>query len=144
VAPQRGWRPLLFLTLLAVGLTGCASDRPGPAAADTAARDFYRAIADGDGPKACALLAPATVEALEDDTDQACDQAILDGDVGDTLTSRAQDAADPSATTAGRQAQVRLTTDVVFLTVSGSSWAITAAGCDARPDRPYDCVLEAS
>jgi hypothetical protein len=33
---------------------------------------------------------------------------------------------------------------VLFLTVSGDHWLVTAAGCDARPDRPYDCVLEGS
>ena len=144
MAQHRAWRPALCLTLLVAGLAGCASDRPGAAAADATARDFYRAISDGDGAKACELLAPAAVQSLEDDADQPCDQAILGGDVGDTLTSRADDAADPAAATAGREAQVRLTTDVVFLTVSGHSWLITAAGCDARPNRPYDCALEGS
>ena len=144
VAPHRAWRPTVCLALLVAGLAGCASDRPGRAAADATAQDFYQAISDADGAKACALLAPATVHALQEQANQSCPQAILAGDVGDTLTSRAHDAADPAATTAGRQAQVTLTTDVVFLTVSGSSWLITAAGCDARPERPYDCVVEAS
>jgi hypothetical protein len=31
--------------------------------------------------------------------------------------------------------------DVVFLTVSGADWLVTAAGCTPRPERPYDCQV---
>jgi hypothetical protein len=31
--------------------------------------------------------------------------------------------------------------DVVFLSVFGDHWLITAAGCTARGDRPYDCTV---
>jgi hypothetical protein len=44
---------------------------------------------------------------------------------------------------AGRQAQVRLGGDTVFLARSGDGWVVTAAGCDPRPDRPYDCEVAA-
>ncbi|GEK20910.1 hypothetical protein CXY01_14300 [Cellulomonas xylanilytica] len=130
--------------LVVMALVGCGIARPGTETAGTTAEEFYRAVAADDGPGACALLAPTTVEALEEDSGEPCDEAVLDGEVGDTLTARADDAAGPTARVAGRQAQVVLTTDVVFLTVSGDHWLVRAAGCDARPDRPYDCVLEGS
>ena len=32
--------------------------------------------------------------------------------------------------------------DVVFLSMFGNRWLITAAGCQPRGDRPYDCTLK--
>lgn len=128
-------------------LAGCGVARPDAATAGAAAQDFYRAIAAGDGETACALLAPVTVESLEDDTGEPCADGVLEGEVGETLTARATDAttrATRATRVAGRQAQATLADDVVFLTVSGDRWLITAAGCDPRPHRPYDCVLEGS
>ena len=139
---RRRW-PALGLTLTGVALlAGCG--RPDAAAADATAEHFYQAVEAAEGADACSFLAPATVENLEDDAGEPCADAILAGEVGDTLTSRADDATDPVARVAGRQAQAVLPMDVVFLTVSGDHWLITAAGCDARPQRPYDCVLEGS
>ena len=122
--------------------TACTA-RPSSAAAESTADAFYDAIARADGAAACSLLAPATVESLEDDADEPCSDAVVDGEVGETLTSRA--AGTPtSAAVAGRQAQVLMSGDVVFLTVSGTGWLITAAGCDDRTPRPYDCAVEGS
>ncbi len=123
-------------------VAGCGAARPGAAAADATVEAFYRAVSAADGAAVCAVLAPATVGTLEDDAAEPCAQAVLDGEVGETLTTRAQDPGHPNARVAGRQAQVTVTTDVLFLTISGDHWLVTAAGCDARPHRPYDCVLE--
>jgi hypothetical protein len=125
-------------------MAGCGRVGPDGAGADATATTFYRAVAAGDGAGACTLLAPATREALEDDAGGPCSDAILDGDVGDTLTERAGDESGPVSRVAGRQAQVSTSGDTLFLTISGEHWLITAAGCDPRPDRPYDCVLEGS
>ena len=141
---RKEWRPAVWLVLCATAVAGCGVARPGTSAADATVQAFYRAISADDGTGACAVLAPSTIENLEDDADEPCAEAVLDGDVGETLTERAQDPGDPSARVAGRAAQVTLTTDVLFLTISGDHWLVTAAGCDARPDRPYDCVLEGS
>jgi hypothetical protein len=42
----------------------------------------------------------------------------------------------------GRGAQVQLDGDVVFLSIFGGQWLITAAGCQSRGERPYDCILK--
>lgn len=128
--------------LAAVLLVGCSA---GPRGEDAvaAAREFFDAVAD-DFDGACALLAPATVDALERETGASCPEAVGDGETGLVLQAvavTAQDAA-ASATVAGRQAQVVLGDEVTFLTLSGDSWRVTATACTPRPERPYDCELE--
>ena len=64
--------------------------------------------------------------------------AILDAILAEDLP----DAQQIRATLAfGRGAQVLMDGDVVFLSVFGDNWLITAAGCTARGDRPYDCTV---
>ena len=134
-------RPVLAVVAVVALLAGCAA-RPDAVAADAAVHDFYAAVADEDGDAACALLAPSALENLESDSDEPCAEAVLDGDVGATLTARVPDGPATSVHVAGRAAQVVLPDDVVFLTVDGDAWRLTAVGCDARPERPYDCVIE--
>jgi hypothetical protein len=129
------------VALSASALAGCTV-RPGADDATSTVHDFYRAIADDDGDLACRLLAPHTREALESDTGEACAAAILDGDVGSDLADRSSGADDAKSTVAGREAQVVVPTDTVFLAVSDTAWVITAAGCEPRLGRPYDCALQ--
>jgi hypothetical protein len=121
----------LVLTLLAA----CASLAPDTAAAAAAAIEFHRALADDDGAAACATLAPATVESLEDDSGTPCVEAVLDEDLPPAervISSQAF----------GQGAQVVLDNDVLFLAAFGDRWLITAAGCQARDNRPYQCSIE--
>jgi hypothetical protein len=39
------------------------------------------------------------------------------------------------------RAQVRAGTDTLFLTEVAGGWRVSAAGCTARPGRPYDCEV---
>jgi len=125
-------------SLVAVVLSACAP--PGDSASDTA-RDFYAAVAAGDGDAACAALAPLVADAVEDAEQAPCADALTTGDLGEDLLSRAGGAGDPRVRVAGRQAQVRLGADTMFLARSGDGWVVTAAGCTARPERPYDCEV---
>ncbi|MEU7928448.1 hypothetical protein [Micromonospora sp. NPDC049801] len=93
------------------------------------------AIAEKDGVGACSLLAPDTAAGLEHSVDRPCAEAILDEDLpgaGQVLASEVY----------GQQAQVRLDGDTVFLAVFPGGWRVVAAGCTARGDKPYDCVLQ--
>lgn len=127
---------------VAVVLTGCGGARASAAAVD-AAEAFYAAVADRDGEAACALLLPDAAEAVADDADAPCADAVTSGDAGQELASRARGLGDATAHVAGRQAQVLFAADTVFLARSGDGWVVTAAGCDAVPDRPYDCEVAA-
>ncbi len=96
---------------------------------------------DGDGTAACAFLAPATGKDLEDSGGQKCQEAILTQDLPDT-----QGLPDPRTRgTPGRSAgprRCRRRGDVVFLSMFGNRWLVTAAGCTPRGDRPYDRALK--
>lgn len=131
---------LVLAALVGVALSSCAP--PRDEAADTAT-GFYTAIADGDGDAACAAQAPAVAAAVEDDAGSPCPEALTSGDLGDDLRDRADGAgaAGAAVRVAGRQAQVALGTDTLFLARSGPGWVITAAACTARPDRPDDCEV---
>ena len=129
---------VVALAALSSGACTPAGDAPEQVVAG-----FYAALAAGDGVAACAALAPAVVEAVEEDFASACPEALTTGDLGADLQDRAQGTTEPRVRVAGRQAQAALGTDTVFLSRSGSGWLITAAGCTPRPERPYDCEVEA-
>jgi len=94
---------------------------PDTTAAAGAAAAFHRATKDGDGNAACGFLAPATVQDLEGTSGQGCPEAILAQDL-----PGAHDVRDNQAF--GRGAQVLMDGDVVFLSMFGNRWLITAAG----------------
>lgn len=126
-------RPVIVLAVAAALVAGCASDE-GPRAAD-AARAFYTAFAQGDGAAACAALAPATVEEVEQSAGLPCPEAVLEEDVPDV--------GDPASVEVfGDQAQVRFDSDTAFLAQFPDGWKVVAVACTERPERPYDCRVE--
>ena len=111
-------------------LTGCTA----------ASEDDVRAVATAFGDPAsdphdrCDLLVPATLAALESDESAPCADVIgelpLPG--GDVTAVEVW----------GIDAQVRLGSDVVFLTETGDGWRVTAAACQTRGQLPYDCEVD--
>ncbi|UNX55304.1 hypothetical protein MF406_03255 [Georgenia sp. TF02-10] len=145
-----GWRRGLAraAAVLAVGgaVVGCAAAPDGGAASEVVT-DFFAAVDGGDGAAACGMLAPVTLEELEDDEGQSCASAVLGGDVGPTLQAEAAQvlpagAGADAVQAYGRQAQAVVGEVTVFLTRSGERWVISAAGCEPVPERPYRCALE--
>ncbi|WP_425953989.1 hypothetical protein [Xylanimonas sp. McL0601] len=124
--------------VLATTLAGCVDAHGSPS---DAVREFQAALRRGDGPAACALLTPAAAEAVAADAGIPCADALGRGDVGEELRARGVGTS-LSTRVAGMQAQVTTGDDVLFLAASGGAWRITAAGCDPRPGRPYDCEVE--
>lgn len=129
--------PLAVLLAAALGLAGCSSLNPGSEEAATVAGEFLQAVQAGNGAAACAFLAPAAVEETEDDEPGSCGRKILELDVPAAGTVTGSQAY-------GRNAQVALETDTVFLTRSGDRWKVLAAGCTFRGERPYDCEVDGS
>jgi len=120
-----------------VGATACSETNPGSNEATVAATRFHDHVRSGDPEGACSLLAPGTVEKLEDGEPGSCATKLRGLDLraaSSVLESKAY----------GSDAQVVMDQDTVFLVQSGHSWKITAAGCTSRGERPYQCLVEGS
>ncbi|WP_426361749.1 hypothetical protein [Streptomyces sp. E-08] len=96
---------------------------------------FEAAVATGDHVRACRLLAPQTRQQLEQDEQKACPTALASQDVPKTRGIQSVEAY-------GRQAMVRMAGDTLFLSLFHAGWKVVAAGCTARPDQPYDCLIK--
>jgi hypothetical protein len=121
--------------LALLGVAGCA-DLQQPEVQQVAL-GFARPGADPA--ERCALLAPATVTSLEHDESQPCAAAL--GQLADQLPL--PEGSVQSVTVWGDNAQVRLSEDTLFLTLTDQGWKVTAAGCTAQDEGPYQCRLEA-
>jgi hypothetical protein len=132
-------RPFLLATVAILASTtvisGCSALNPGTEAAVNTVQRFHDELAAANTGQACALLAPTTIEGLEEKETGSCPDKLAQLSLppsGAVTESRAY----------GRSAQVLLQDDTVFLTRSGNKWKITAAGCTPRGQRPYDCKLK--
>ena len=118
----------LLITALVLAAAGCA---PAGDEAEETARRFLRAVADGDGQAACAVLAPRTAEEI----DAPCAEGVL----GEALTAPSARA---TSRVYGQSALVEFDGDAVFLALLGDGWRVVAAGCTPRGDEPYDCAIQ--
>ena len=116
-------------------LGGCAGQGNAETAnAEAAALEFSRAVGAATA-HACGLLAPETLEALED-ADGPCAGALADR--LEPATGQAE-----SAEVYGKDAVVRLASDTIFLARFPDGWRVTAAGCTRQQDgRPYECTVK--
>lgn len=138
-------RRSVFLTTTAIAclaLAGCSAGGSARAGAEATAEHFARAIADGDGTRACSLLVPDAREAVETTTRAGCDDGVLRLGLGDR--QRSTSGGTTSAKVYGRAAIVEEPHDTVFLARSGGTWLVRAAGCTPQQDAPYDCTLDGS
>jgi hypothetical protein len=119
--------------LAALSTAGCAGDHTGSATA--AAVGFHSAVARGDGARACALLAPQTVQELEQSAQQSCERAVVEEDIPAVGQVQASELFDT-------QALVRFAQDTVFLARFPAGWKVVAAACSPRPPLPYDCQVK--
>ncbi len=140
----RGAVAPLLVVGVALALAGCSNPGPGAADAGRAAADFATAVADGDGARACALLTPRAAQSLADDAETTCEQAVLADPVTSAVVPDGPPTGAPEPKAFGREAQVHLDGDVLFLAMAGGGWKVSAAGCTPLPDQPYDCVIEGS
>ena len=120
---------------VALVLGGCGADVERQEAAATA--DAFAADVAADPAAACALLAPRTLESVEQDG-RRCVQALPEADLpgpGERGT----------VSVAGHSAQVRYAQETVFLSLFDDGWRVTAAGCartSTDPSVPYECTVE--
>jgi hypothetical protein len=122
---------LSLVSAAAVLLAGCADPREDAVA--SVARSFAADLASGDFSSACSLLAPSTRERVE--RGGSCPAMLAQHppvETGASLGSQVW----------GDRAQVRTSTDTLFLTETSAGWKVSAAGCRSRGEAPYDCQLE--
>ena len=129
-----GLQRILALLAGAVLLAGCSSLGPDEAAAGEAAQEFFAAVRSSDGVVACSLLSEDVQTELEQTADEPCSTAILEQDL-----PSAEQVTEVLAF--GRNAQVAMDSDVLFLSVADGGWKILAAGCRPRAGAHYDCTL---
>ncbi|WP_327342447.1 hypothetical protein [Streptomyces europaeiscabiei] len=116
-----------------VGGCGTVAER-GDDVRDTAAV-FEHALTDGAYDRACAVLAPATVEELEQSAGSPCAKAVREESLTPGGALRRTDVH-------GNQARTVLASDTLFLSRFASGWKVVAAGCEARPQEPYQCRIK--
>lgn len=128
-----------FALFALFALAGCSTLAPDAPSAEGVAVAFASAIDAGNAAEACAILAPGTVEEIESSEDAACEDSILQLGLPSGGEGRTAEAF-------GRGAIVELDNDTVFLVGDGNGdvhgWRVTAAGCEPRPERPYDCTVK--
>jgi hypothetical protein len=120
---------------VALVLAGCGADVERQEAASAADRFAAEVTADPAG--ACALLAPRTLESLEQEG-ESCAQALPEADLPSP-------GARGKVSVAGHSAQVRYAQETVFLSLFDDGWRVTAAGCtrtSSDSSVPYDCMVE--
>jgi hypothetical protein len=124
---------LLLLGVLMLAASACGSSQD-PSARDVAVQ-FNSAVADRDGAVACGLLAPETLDEVEQSAQRPCPQGLFDEGlraVGDPAEVRVF----------GTMAQVRYRSETVFLTRFRDGWKVMAAGCTPAADERYDCRIQ--
>lgn len=85
--------------------------------------------------RVCAVLAPATVEELEQQAGSPCARAMSEESLPPGGPVRRTDVY-------GNQARAVLSSDTLFLSHFASGWKVVAAGCEPRPQEPYRCRIK--
>ncbi|MEU9955192.1 hypothetical protein [Streptomyces sp. NPDC050982] len=96
---------------------------------------FEQALGEGAYDRVCAVLAPATVEELEQSADTPCAKALSEESLPPGGPVRRADVY-------GNQARAVLSSDTLFLSHFTSGWRVVAAGCEPRPQEPYQCRIK--
>ncbi len=89
----------------------------------------------GDGERACALLAPETRSTLEESAGQPCARAVLMEELPPLLRAS-------TVRVYGGEAHAVFDVDIVFLSEFSDGWRVVAAGCEPRGELPYDCAID--
>ncbi|MFE3413162.1 hypothetical protein ACFXMT_34070 [Streptomyces mirabilis] len=96
---------------------------------------FETALGEGVYDRMCAVLAPATVQELEQSSGSPCAKALSEESPAPGGPLRRTDVY-------GNQARTVLSSDTLFLSHFTSSWKVVAAGCEPQPQQLYQCRIK--
>jgi hypothetical protein len=132
VSTHRSLSALALAAAASVVLSGC-----GDLSSDDVTRTARAFAGAEDDPAArCSLLADQTLSALVENEGATCEDAVQDLPLGSGEIV--------SVDVWGQEAQVKLSDDTLFLTLTRDGWRVTAAACRAQgSDQPYACQVEA-
>ncbi|WP_234336122.1 hypothetical protein [Streptomyces sp. NRRL S-920] len=125
--------PVVVVVLAALTACGGVDARENGAAG--AASRFVASLRAADTTRGCAALAPGTRDELEQSAELPCVRALPEVGLRPGEKVRRVDVY-------GHQARVVTDRDTLFLSTFPGGWKITAAGCTARPEKPYQCLIK--
>jgi hypothetical protein len=131
-SPNRTLGKFLVIAALACSATACSGSQDEAVAA--VATGLLTAVGEGDGARACDLLAPATRTELEDTSGTSCERAVLEEDLAAGSGGARVAVFDTSA-------QAVVGSETLFLSRYDGRWLVIAAACTEVPERPYDCSI---
>ncbi|MFD4628437.1 hypothetical protein ACFVYR_00835 [Streptomyces sp. NPDC058284] len=132
---MRGTRQGVAVALLCCALAGCGDVTAREDAAARAVTRFEASLRTPDAARGCRELAPGTLDELEQSAGLPCARALPDAGLPTATKVRHVDVY-------GRQARVVTDRDTLFLSSFPRGWKVTAAGCTARPEKPYQCLIK--
>jgi hypothetical protein len=121
--------------VLAAAVSACSTLSERRDDVRSAVNGWERALDERAYERACAALAPGTVEELEQSADSPCAKALGEEQLKPGGAVRLVDVY-------GNQAWAVLTADTVFLSRFTEGWKVVAAGCEPRPQQPYQCRIK--
>lgn len=124
--------PVLLLACAGLVLTGCAA--PSDTDVRRAVRAYSSALSAHDGAAVCRLLSREAAHEVASSTGKPCAEGVLEESLPPPGSLRRVEVWSV-------QAQVRGSEDTLFLSHFPDGWKVTAAGCHARPGKPYDCEV---
>jgi hypothetical protein len=133
--PRNAYAVTVSVLLVVSTLGGCATvgERRDDVRDTTAL--FEKALTEGAYDRVCAVLAPATVDELEQSAGSTCARAVGEESLRPGGAVRRTDVF-------GNQARAVLSSDTLFLSHFTSGWKVVAAGCELRPEEPYECRIK--
>ncbi|MFF1379774.1 hypothetical protein [Streptomyces sp. NPDC058308] len=132
---MRGTGQGVAVALLCCALAGCGGVAAREDAAARAVNRFEASLRTSDTARGCGALAPGTLDELEQSAELPCARALPDAALPTAAEVRHVDVY-------GRQARVVTDRDTLFLSSFPGGWKVTAAGCTARPEKPYQCLIK--
>ncbi|MBC2904730.1 hypothetical protein [Streptomyces cupreus] len=131
----RAWDVAACVLLTVAGVGGCGTVAERQAHVRDTAALFQASLGAGAYDRVCALLAPGTLEELEQSAGSPCAQALR-------AEPPTPGGAVRRADVYGNQARAVLSTDTLFLSHFTSGWKAVAADCEQRPQQPYQCKIK--
>lgn len=130
---------IVLLAAAALGLSGCGTSDDDRRAVRAVVDRFYTAVREDDGRTACDQLSEPTLQQLESQTEQSCDEVVT------RLTYDGGAIVDAHVYLTNAEVGLR-SGEHAFLSHGRSGWKLSAIGCKPQGpprERPMDCEAEA-